>query len=223
MPVRPGGILIIFTDFPLDEDDSVDEWYTREHVRSRVVVDGFLWGKRYEAIAGTPRYVAIYGTESTAVLAGQGYLDVGGNPDENERAMVPKFYNTRRTICGVTASVGEGEGSVIGFVAVRPEDGRADDLRAWIQHLLLPELVHHHGIVAAHLWETDADALAAGSRGFTPTNTGAIAWLVAWEATRVEDLDAARRALVTERDLRNHGAVPELAYGSYRLLYRLSH
>ena len=223
MATAPKGILIIFTDFPLDEDDAIDEWYTREHVKSRVIVDGFQWGKRYEAILGSPRYVAVYGTDDAAVLASQGYLDAGSNPDKAERENVPKFYNTRRTICSVTANAGEGEGGVAGFLALSPKEGREEDLRAWITHLVLPQLANHRGVVAAHLWETDREALASGSRGFTPTNTGQIDWLIAWEGTRPEDLQAARAALLKESDIRAHGARSELNYGFYRQLLRLAH
>ena len=223
MAAAPKGILIIFTDFPLDEDDAVDEWYTREHVKSRVIVDGFQWGKRYEAILGSPRYVAVYGTDDVSVLASQDYLDAGGNPDQAERENVPKFYNTRRTICSVTASAGEGEGGVMGFLALSPEAGRQEGLRAWIIHVALPRLVNQHGVVAAHLWETNAEALAAGSRGFVPTTTGAIDWLIAWEGTRPEDLQAARATLLKESVIRAQGTGSELNYGLYRLLFRLAH
>ena len=223
MATPPKGILIIFTDFPLDEDDVVDEWYTREHVKSRVIVDGFQWGKRYEAIEGTPRYVAVYGTDDVSVLASQGYFDAGSNPDQAEREHVPQFYNTRRTICSVTASVGEGEGGVIGFLTVSAEPGCEEDLRAWITHMAVPQLVMQHGVVAAHLWETNTQALSAGSRGFTPTNTGTIDWLIAWEGTRPEDLQAARAALLKESTIRGQGARSELNYGLYRLLLRLAH
>ncbi len=223
MAAAPKGILIIFTDFPLDEDDAVDEWYTREHVKSRVIVDGFQWGKRYEAILGSPRYAAVYGTDDVSVLASQDYLDAGGNPDLAERENVPKFYNTRRTICSVTASAGEGEGGVMGFLALRPEAGRQEDLRAWITHVALPRLVNQHGVVSAHLWETNAEALAAGSRGFVPTTTAAIDWLIAWEGTRPEDLQAARAALLKESVIRAQGTGSELNYGLYRLLFRLAH
>ena len=165
MATPPKGILIIFTDFPLDEDDAVDEWYTREHVKSRVIVDGFQWGKRYEAIEGTPRYVAVYGTDDVSVLASQGYFDAGSNPDQSEREHVPKFYNTRRTICSVTASAGEGEGGVMGFLALSAEPGREEDLRAWITHMAVPQLVMKHGVVAAYLWETNREALSAWLAG----------------------------------------------------------
>lgn len=223
MTEAPKGILVIFTDFPLDEDDAIDEWYTREHVKSRVIVDGFQWGKRYEAIAASPRYIAVYGTDDVSVLASQGYFDAGSNPDQAERATVPKFYNTRRTICSVTASAGEGEGGVAGFLALSPEAGREEDLRAWVMHMALPQLVAHHGIVAAHLWETDSKALSAGSRGFVPTNSGTIDWLIVWEGTRAEDLQTARGALLKEADVRAHGARPDMNYGLYRLMFRLAH
>ena len=223
MAATPKGILIIFTDFPLDEDEAVDEWYTREHVKSRVIVDGFQWGKRYEAIEGTPRYVAVYGTDDVSVLASQGYFDVGSNPDQSEREQVPKFYNTRRTICSVTASAGEGEGGVMGFLALSAEPGREEDLRAWITHMAVPQLVMQRGVVAAHLWETNREALSAGSRGFTPTNTGTIDWLIAWEGTRPKDLQAARAELLKESVVRGQGARSELNYSLYRLLLRLAH
>ncbi|MBH64139.1 MAG: hypothetical protein CL569_17165 [Alphaproteobacteria bacterium] len=223
MTTPPKGILIIFTDFPLDEDDVVDEWYTREHVKSRVIIDGFHWGKRYEAILGSPRYVAVYGTDDVGVLASQAYFEAGSNPDQAEREQVPKFYNTRRTICSVTASAGEGEGGVMGFLALSPEPGREEDLRAWITHMAIPQLVAEHGVVSAHLWETNAEALTAGSRGFTPTNTGTIDWIIAWEGARPEDLQAARAALLKEAAIRAQGAKAELNYGFYRLLLRLEH
>lgn len=223
MTTPPKGIMIIFTDFPLEEDEVVDEWYTREHVKSRVVIDGFQWGKRYEAILGSPQYVAVYGTDDTGVLASQAYFEVGSNPDEAEREYVPKFCNTRRTICSVTASAGEGEGGVMGFLMLSPEQGREEDLRAWIMHTAIPRLVSEHGVVSAHLWETDTEALEAGSRGFTPANSGAINWVIAWEGTRVEDLQAAQAALLEETAIRAQGAKSELNFGLYRLLLRLAH
>ena len=103
------------------------------------------------------------------------------------------------------------------------EPGREEDLRAWITHMAVPQLVMQHGVVAAHLWETNTEALSAGSRGFTPTNTGTIDWLIAWEGTRPEDLQAARAALLKESTIRGQGARSELNYGLYRLLLRLAH
>jgi hypothetical protein len=41
------GVLEIFTDFASEEEHKVDEWYTREHLRSRVRVNGFRRGRRY--------------------------------------------------------------------------------------------------------------------------------------------------------------------------------
>ena len=223
MTTAPKGMLVVFTDFPPDEDDAIDEWYTREHLKSRVVVDGFRWGKRYEAIEGSPRYAAVYGADDVSVFASRGYLDAGGNPDRAERENVPRFRDTRRTICSVTASAGEGEGGVAGFLALSPEDGRREDLRAWIAGVALPRLVDSHGVVAAHLWETDAEALAAGSRGFVPETTDAIDWLIVWEGTRPEDLRAARAAFLKEPVVRGRGTGPEPRYGLYRLLFRLAH
>ncbi len=221
--MSPKGIMIIFTDFPLEEDEVIDEWYTREHVKSRVIIDGFQWGKRYEAILGSPQYVAVYGTKDTGVLASQAYFEVGSNPDEAELEYVPKFHNTRRTICSITASAGEGEGGVMGFLTLSPEQGREKDLRAWIKHTVIPELVDEHGVVSAHLWETNTEALEAGSRGFTPNNSDTINWIIAWEGTRVDALQAAQAKRLKESTIRAQGAKSELNYGLYQLLFRLAH
>ncbi len=223
MAAAPKGMLVVFTDFPPGEDDAIDEWYTREHVKSRVVVDGFRWGKRYEAILGAPRYAAVYGTDDVSVLASRGYFEAGSNPDRAERENVPKFRGTRRTVCAVTASAGEGEGGVAGFLALSPEEGRRKELRAWIAGVALPGLAARRGVVAAHLWETDAGALAAGSRGFVPAAAGAVDWLLVWEGTRFEELRAARSSLLDEAELRARGAGPESDFGFYRLLFRLAH
>lgn len=217
------GILAIFTDFPLDEDDCLNEWYTREHLISRVTIEGFLWGKRYEAIEGSPKYLAVYGTKAPSVLGSEEYLAVGSNPDRVELSYVPKFYNTRRTICTITAQEGTGEGGVTGVLALSPTSGAQEDLRSWIVQYVLPDLVKQQGIISASLWETDRELLAAGSRGFTPTNTVAIDWLLVWEGAREEDLKKARHTVLKELDLLANGACPDMNFGNYRLMVRLEH
>ena len=111
----------------------------------------------------------------------------------------------------------------MGFLTLSPEQGREKDLRAWIKHTVIPELVDEHGVVSAHLWETNTEALEAGSRGFTPNNSDTINWIIAWEGTRVDALQAAQAKRLKESTIRAQGAKSELNYGLYRLLMRLAH
>ena len=215
------GVLVVFTDFPPDQDDTIDEWYTREHLKSRVMVDGFQRGRRYSAYDGTPGYLAVYDTVSSQVLASQQYLDVGANPDEAEQRQVPLFQDTRRTVCDVTRSVGEGVGACIGLLAVRPSEDEKAQVREWFGETVLPQLVSERGVVAAHLWETNQAMLALGSRGFVPANAEIPEWLVVWEATRPSELAEAGVKSLDIAQLRRAGAELQEGYGLYQLLMAL--
>ena len=59
------GLLAAFMNPPADDEPGFNAWYDQEHVPDRLVVPGFLNGKRYAAAeADGPRYLALY--ESSA-------------------------------------------------------------------------------------------------------------------------------------------------------------
>lgn len=220
---KPPGRLVIFTDFAPGEDEVIDEWYSREHLKSRVVVDGFILGRRYEAQQGTPRYLAVYHTIDSAVLASPAYLQAGSNADAAERLHVANFTHTQRTVCDVTASAGEGLGATLGVITLQVPDQHQSTVRDWLQVDVLPKLVLERGVLMAELWETNAEALRLGSRGFVPRNESIPQWLLVWEATRMSELRAAQTQWLSRAALDKHGVTVQAGGGHYRLLMTLHH
>lgn len=223
MRTKAYGVMLIWTEFPAEDEREINEWYSREHSASRAFdLPGFHWGKRFVALSGEPKYLAVYATDSAATLASPEYLHLINNPDDKERRYVPRFYNTMRTICDVTASEGRWEGGILATLMLNPLDGRVAELREWVIGTLLPQLVEHHGILAAHLWETNADALETGSTTHTPVNVQVPDWIIALEATQAEDVAAARGALLSPNELRRRGASSAQRFGVYRMMVRVA-
>jgi len=218
------SVSIMWTDIPEAIAPELNEWYDREHVRNRVDIPGYVWGKRYRAVRGGPSYMAVYATEGPHVQAGDDFLAVVTNPTPGETRFAPHFHNSIRMMCDVAASVGDSEGGIAGFLTLTPGDGAAGELRDRVVGTVLPALVAHRGIVAAHLWERNAETTAMASRGFPgdnlPRSMMEPDWLLAYEGTSLDAVLAAKNGLLRESDLRDHGAGPDLLFAAMRLTFR---
>ena len=227
MTAEIGSVSIMWTEIPEAIAYDLNEWYDREHVRNRVDVPGYIWGKRYKAVHGGPSYMAVYATEGPHVQAGDDFLRVVTNPTPGETRFAPHFYNSIRMMCDVTASVGDSEGGIAGFLTLTPKDGAAEKLRTHVVETVLPALVTHHGVLAAHLWERNAETTAMASRSFPDDNLPRSMmmpdWLLAYEGTSLEDVLAAKNGLLKERDLRSHGAESDLLFAAMQLTFRYEH
>ena len=78
MPLAGQGMLLTSMDIdPADEDD-FNRWYEEEHLAERMSVPGFLHARRYTALEGSPKYLALYDLESPEVLNSAAYRHVVG-------------------------------------------------------------------------------------------------------------------------------------------------
>ncbi|MBI3043094.1 MAG: hypothetical protein HYY78_09745 [Betaproteobacteria bacterium] len=73
-PGVPRALLLVWTDVPADMEAEFNDWYDREHMRERVEVPGFIRGRRFAAVSGAPRYLALYEAQSAAVMMSDAYL-----------------------------------------------------------------------------------------------------------------------------------------------------
>ena len=74
---------------------------------------GFLTGRRYEAVRGTPPYFCIYLTQSPAVLKSPAYIERLNNPTpQTRKIMSGPFRDMVGTVCGLTARYGAMRGPV---------------------------------------------------------------------------------------------------------------
>lgn len=227
MAANVKSISVMWTEIPQEVEYDLNEWYDREHVKNRVDVPGYVWGKRYVAVHGGPRYMAVYATEGPHVQAGDDFLKVVTNPTVGETEFAPHFYNAIRMMCDVTASVGDSEGGIAGFLTLTPKEGAGEGLRAHIVDTVLPALHAHHGIMAAHLWERNPETTAMASRGFPgdnlPRSMMAPDWLLAYEGTSLDDVLAAKTGLLKEGVLRDRGAESDLVFAAMQLTFRYQH
>ena len=111
MPLLGKGVLAIWNGVAPGYEAEFLEWHVKEHIPERVGVQGFLRGRRYVAVDGTPAYFNFYETETYQVLSSAPYLARLNDPTPWTRKVVSNFKDTSRTICDVAHSAGRGIGA----------------------------------------------------------------------------------------------------------------
>ncbi|MBI4589210.1 MAG: hypothetical protein HY725_10255 [Candidatus Rokubacteria bacterium] len=224
MGLLGGGILAVWNDIAPGGDAEFNHWHTREHVPERVGVGGFLRGRRYVALRGSPKYFTLYETETVETLASPAYLARLNDPTPWTRRALPLFRNTIRTACRITESLGRGMGGVLATLRLGPLPGREEELRAWLTGTSLPALVERPGLVGAHLCEADLSAtrVPTEERKLRTQEDDIARWVVLVEGTESEAVEAACHDHLSPNALGRRGASGEIALSLYRLLFCLS-
>jgi hypothetical protein len=108
------GILAMWHDCEVGREEEYEVWYQTEHLFERLGVPGFLFGRRLEAVSGTPRFFNFYVTETPDVLTSEPYLARLNDPTPLTRSVMSKaFKNMTRTVCRRAARAGRFRGSTV--------------------------------------------------------------------------------------------------------------
>jgi hypothetical protein len=93
------GLLLVMADIdPVIEHD-FNQWHEQEHLAERMAIPGFLRARRFTAIEGSPKYLALYDLESPDVLKSADYRHViGAGKSAWTRRMEPQFRNFARNV-----------------------------------------------------------------------------------------------------------------------------
>jgi hypothetical protein len=93
------GLLLMMTDIdPVNEAD-FNRWYEEEHLAERMAIPGFISARRFTALEGGPKYLALYDLESPEVLQSAPYRHiVGAGKSAWTRRMETQFVNFRRNV-----------------------------------------------------------------------------------------------------------------------------
>lgn len=67
------GLLLVMIDVNPEHEDEFNRWYDEEHFPERMQCEGFISGRRFVSVEGSPKYLAFYELESPAVLDGDAY------------------------------------------------------------------------------------------------------------------------------------------------------
>jgi hypothetical protein len=207
---------MLLTSMDIDPSDEAEfnRWYDREHLEERVAIPGFLEARRYVAHDGAPKYLSLYSTETFEVLDSPAYRVALANQTDWSKANIARFRNMIRAVARITVSRGQGRGSALGILRLRPGDGK-DRLRTTLRELLDPQALD--GIISMHLIESDP-ALSRPITDDPSPNPGAGDWLVLIDATNVNAIPAAAARVA------GHPAIKPLVISSgvYRLMWDLA-
>ncbi len=88
------GLLAVWTDIAPEVEREFNDWYNSEHIPQLLGVPGFLSGRRYQAVEGEPKYLALYDLTDAEVLKSDAFRQVREMPTEWTKKMLPLFRNT---------------------------------------------------------------------------------------------------------------------------------
>jgi hypothetical protein len=218
MPMAGTGMLLTSMDIDPKHEADFNRWYDREHLLERVAIEGFIEARRYIAHQGSPKYLCLYSTKTFEVLDSPAYRAALTHPTEWSKTTLPRFENMIRAIARITISRGQGRGSTLGIIRLRPLAGSEDGLRATLGAKLDPEKLD--GIISMHLIESDP----AFSKPITDqppvSDPGAGDWFVLIDGTDVNAISAAVAARFTGAAAFEGGS--QISTGSYRLMWDLA-
>lgn len=125
------GVLFSQMEPPTVMEEEFHHWYDTDHIPVRLAVPGFHAASRYEALEGTPRYLAVYELDDLAALASDQYRAIKAGPSAETTKMLSlvdgftRFTGEEITDSG-PAEVSGGFIAVVAF-AVPPEREAAFD------------------------------------------------------------------------------------------------
>jgi len=98
-------LLHVELDYPAERLEELHDWYNTEHVPERLGIPGFLSGRRYAAIEGGPRWLALYEVARPSVLESDDYRRWRGAGQSAWTARIlPRNRRFRRTVYALTWS-----------------------------------------------------------------------------------------------------------------------
>lgn len=65
---RKAGLLLVMIEIEPGYEDEFNRWYHEEHFPDRMACSGFVSGRRFVALEGEPKYLALFDLETPEVL-----------------------------------------------------------------------------------------------------------------------------------------------------------
>lgn len=221
MPLFGKGMLMVFTEVKARDERDFNEWYNREHIDERVNLPGFHRARRYVAVRGSPKYLAIYECDSVNDLATPGYLALLANQTPWSQAVMARFTHFNRLTLRIQIDLTHGIGGTVTAVRFVPEPARRRELSAWLRDAALPRALKRPGMLGAAVGENDLEIANAPvqEKSMDHPRADEVEWVVLLEGAEAAATSAAARLLFKPSALKPFGVEAPVAVGTYRLLY----
>src|SRR5256885_14571463 len=105
----PKGLLLMMTDIDPAHEDDFNRWYEEEHLAERMAIPGLINARRFTALEGGPKYLALYDLESLEALQSPAYRHVvGDGTSAGTRRKQKRFINFRPNVDAGLSERGRG-------------------------------------------------------------------------------------------------------------------
>jgi hypothetical protein len=91
------GLLLVMIDIDPEHEEEFNRWYNEEHLPERLSCPGFLSGRRFVALEGGPKYLALYDLENPEILESEPYQKIIG-PSEWTKRISKQFVRSVRNV-----------------------------------------------------------------------------------------------------------------------------
>ena len=145
------GMLATWVDFDPAGEADFNEWYNTEHLLERAQVPGFYNARRYVAVHGSPKYMALYDTESPDVLTSKAYAKILENPTEWSMQIMPNFRNFDRCVAEQIYQYGQGWAQIAISMRISIPAEEADRVADRLIETVLPVASEDAGTVGLFL------------------------------------------------------------------------
>ncbi|TDE11813.1 DUF4286 family protein [Jiangella asiatica] len=106
---RRAGLLLVMMEPEPGHENDLNRWYDEEHLAERLAVPGITSARRFRALQGGPRYLALYDLDGPDVVASPAYLERKRHPTPWTRRVEAHVTIVRNVYVEITA-VPAGEG-----------------------------------------------------------------------------------------------------------------
>ncbi|MSP02112.1 MAG: hypothetical protein EXR07_13835 [Acetobacteraceae bacterium] len=79
-PENAGGVVLVSMTPDPEREEEFNDWYNMEHIPHFNRLPGVIAARRFRAIEGNPRYVALYHVENTDIYATPGWMAANETP-----------------------------------------------------------------------------------------------------------------------------------------------
>ena len=215
------GMLVVFSEVKARDERDFNEWYNREHIDERINLPGFHRARRYVAVRGSPKYLAIYECDSVGNLATPGYLELLANQTPWTQAVMARFTQFHRLALRTQIDLTHGIGGSVACVRFVPDPRERKPLVAWLEETVLPRVIARPGLLGAFAAETDLEVTNAPlqEKSMDHPKADEAEWVVMLEGADAASVGAAARTHFKLATLKPFGVAAAPTIGTYRLLF----
>jgi len=116
-PTDRRGLLVVLVEPDEGYEELLNRWYEDEHLAERIGVPGFRSARRYVAIEGEPKYLAMYELDTPAVVQSEPYLDKKRHPSPMTVEVEAHVRMIRHLYAEITPRMAGGPGPLEGDAA----------------------------------------------------------------------------------------------------------